>query len=40
MIHIGEGSGKIRGEKKNNKEFVVLLQEPGIVLVEWKYPGV
>lgn len=32
MIHIGGGSGKIRGRK--NKEFVVLLQEPGIVLVE------
>lgn len=32
MIHIGEGSGKIGGKK--NKEFVVLLEEPGIVLVE------
>lgn len=33
MIHIGEGSGKIRGRGKN-KEFVVLLEEPGIALVE------
>lgn len=31
MVHIGEGSGKIRGRK--NKEFVVLLEEPGIALV-------
>lgn len=26
-----------QGEGKN-KEFVVLLEEPGIALVEWKYP--
>lgn len=31
---------KVREDQggKKYKEFVVLLEEPGIVLVEWKYP--